>query len=202
LTITGLRTVWELRGISCLSLEEVREDRKSIVCSRMFGRPVTEFKELREAVASYLSKACLKLRKQKSLAGYVQVFIETSRFKGDSYSKSLGLKITKPTANTSDLMNHAQMLLKNLFKEGHKYKKVGIVLLDISKQSDEQYHLLFKQYSEGKSQKLMQALDCYNMNTHKPKIQFASEGFKQNWSMKQEYKSKKYTTNMNELLEI
>ena len=40
MTVVGLRTAWELRGRSCLDLELVRPDRKTLVRSRSFGERV------------------------------------------------------------------------------------------------------------------------------------------------------------------
>src|SRR5215472_17825894 len=64
MTVVGQRLLHELRGVSCLALEEIEPQRKSICCSRSFGRSVTELAELSEAVCSYLSRAAEKLRRR------------------------------------------------------------------------------------------------------------------------------------------
>ena len=81
LTIVGRRIVLELRGQSCLALEMVQEDRKQIVSSKSFGRPVYKLTELKEAVANYATRACEKLRRQKSACHVLSVFVQTNRFK-------------------------------------------------------------------------------------------------------------------------
>jgi len=45
--VVGVRTVYELRGISCYPLEQNPPAKKSITVSRMFGRPVESVKELK-----------------------------------------------------------------------------------------------------------------------------------------------------------
>ena len=60
--VVGLRTVHELRGISCLPLEQCPPPKQGITCSRSFGRPVTTLAEMREAVAAYTARAAEKLR--------------------------------------------------------------------------------------------------------------------------------------------
>lgn len=56
------RTCNELRGISCLDLEDVAPPKQQIMSSRSFGSPVETLEELREAVASYVARAAEKLR--------------------------------------------------------------------------------------------------------------------------------------------
>jgi DNA polymerase V len=74
------RTCNELRGISCLALDDIAQPKQQIMSSRSFGRPVETIEELREALASYLSRAAEKLRKQQSVSAAVYVFIQTNRF--------------------------------------------------------------------------------------------------------------------------
>jgi len=81
LTVVGLRTVHELRGVSCLPLELCSSSRKSVTVSRSFGGKVETLKELRAAVAYYVTRAGEKLRREKLAAGMLTVFIETSRFR-------------------------------------------------------------------------------------------------------------------------
>ncbi len=57
MTVTGGRAVYELRGISCMPLELVEPTRKGIAVTRSFGNPVTTWLEMREALASYATRA-------------------------------------------------------------------------------------------------------------------------------------------------
>jgi len=84
LTVTGLRTADDLREISCLELDESPAPKKSITSSRSFGQPVTELKDLREALASYVSIAAEKLRTEHRKAGCVQVYLATNSFRKDA----------------------------------------------------------------------------------------------------------------------
>ena len=47
MTVTGGRTVYELRGISCLPLELMEPTRKGIAVTRSFGAPVTSWESMR-----------------------------------------------------------------------------------------------------------------------------------------------------------
>lgn len=74
------RTVAELQGVSCLSLDDVAPPKKQIVSSRSFGHMVMAESELGEALTTYVSRAAEKLRAQCSIAGAVQIFVMTNVF--------------------------------------------------------------------------------------------------------------------------
>jgi DNA polymerase V len=95
------RTCNELRGISCLELEDIAQPKKQIMSSRSFGAPVETLAELRESVASYLATAAEKLRRQKSAAGAVYVFLLTNRFKEDEPQYNAGITVPMPDATDS-----------------------------------------------------------------------------------------------------
>ena len=109
MTVVGHRLLQELRGVSCLLLEEVEPQRKSICCSRSFGRGIAELTELREAVCSYITRAAEKLRRRKLAASYLSVFIRTNQFNADpKYSDGRGATISPATNNTLKL-NHLKL---------------------------------------------------------------------------------------------
>ena len=60
------RTAWELRGVSCLPLEQAPPPKQQIITSRSFGKLVSDLSSLRQAVSSYTATAAAKLRQQGS----------------------------------------------------------------------------------------------------------------------------------------
>ena len=80
MTINGLRTLWELRGTPCISLEEVKAPNQTIIKSRSFGAPVRTLSSLKQAVATYVTIAAETLREQKQLCGGICVWVQTSSF--------------------------------------------------------------------------------------------------------------------------
>ena len=74
------RTVLELRGIPCLDLELTQPDHKGIMVARGFGRRITEYRHIAEAVATYVSRAAEKLRRQDLAANTLTVSLRTSPF--------------------------------------------------------------------------------------------------------------------------
>lgn len=202
MTVTGLRTAWELRGIPCLTLEEISPDKKAIGCSRMFGYEVEKLAELEEAVSAYIARACVKLRGQGSLVGYLHVYVETSRFRGPYYNNSLGMCVNPPTAFTPLLMHYGKILLGHIFREGLKYKRAGVLLTDLVRDDSGQKNFFGPEYSHTRYQRLMRVMDRYNLSGAGGKIQMAAEGLGKPWFMKQARKSKRFTTRWEELLEI
>jgi nucleotidyltransferase/DNA polymerase involved in DNA repair len=122
----------ELRGVACLDFEHVTPDRKSIMASRSFGRPVTALPELREAVASYTARAAEKLRRQQLAAAHLMVFIETNRFKpGDAQGYAARpVRLPVATSDSGKLISAALAGLAAIWRDGYRYKKAGVVLLD------------------------------------------------------------------------
>ncbi|ECU6580167.1 translesion error-prone DNA polymerase V subunit UmuC, partial [Salmonella enterica subsp. enterica serovar Bareilly] len=59
------RTVRELNGESCISLEEAPPPKQQIVCSRSFGERVTTYEAMRQAVCQHAERAAEKLRGER-----------------------------------------------------------------------------------------------------------------------------------------
>ncbi len=202
MTVTGLRTAWELRGIACLTLDEIVVDKKAIACSRMFGHKVNDLAQLEEAVATYIARACVKLRRQRSLAGYLCVHIETQGYGRDCERYSLGMFIDPPSAYTPLLIQRGNFLLRNIFRRGYVYKRAGIVLTHFTKEALVQHDLFASKESDARCQRLMQAIDGYNARARGVPIHTAAEGLAKTWLMKQARKSQRFTTNWTELLVV
>lgn len=202
MTVTGLRTAMELRGISCLPLEDIPSPKKAIISSRSFGKPVSNLDELEESVACYVSRAAKKLRRQKSMARAVTIFLMTNPHKNlPQYSNSICLKLQAPTDYTPWLISKAIAGLRKIYRKGYFFKKTGVMLTDIVHQKNRQ--VSFVEFDnpdlENKSKIIMNLLDTANSKFGQGALKYASEGTKQGWSMRQKFKSKDYTTNWSEL---
>ena len=202
LTVVTLRTVWELRGTSCFSLEEVQPDKQAIATTRSFGYRVTELSEMLEAISAYTSKSAEKLRRQGSVAGFVQVYVETGRHGSQPYYyNSAGAELS-PTGDTSRLIRTSQTLVQRIFRPGLLYKSCGVFLMNLMPADNEQGGLFEEKYDGSSKQNLMAAVDEYNRKAGRGKIFMAANGLGKPWSMKQAYKSKMFTTRWDELLEV
>jgi DNA polymerase V len=201
------RTVRELQGMQCVGLDDSPSPKKEIACTRSFGHPVMELSGLTEAVTEFASRAAEKVRKQNSLASDVMVFIRTSPFRKDAqYSRSIVVPLLRPSADTGVIVQAAVMGLQAIFKQGYKYAKAGVMLLDLQSNSIVQGEL---DLEDGTTQeklieksRLMMALDTINKRFGRGTMKMASAGLDGNrrvWSMKQERRTPAYTTSWTDI---
>lgn len=204
LSVVGLRTVWELRGISCMSLEEAPSPKKSIVCSRSFGVEVKEEAEMAEAVSCYAARAAEKLRGQESVASFIEVFLCTNRFKeGPVYANALQIMLPQPTDYTPYLIHYAKYALHRIFRSGFAYKKVGIMLGGLVSNKSVQQDLFWEhKLSLEKQHRVMELMDQTNHRYGKDTLKFAAEGIAQPWKMQRKSCSPHFTTSWEDILSI
>ena len=192
------RTVCELRGESCLDLQEVVPDKQQIMSSRSFGTLVYERADLEEAVASYIAKAAEKLRAQDSLAGGVQVYIRTNVFKPEvpQYQKGVTVPLPEATADTRVLTQWAIRILRRIYRPGFGYHKAGVMLLDLVPAAKRQFALFDSRGGAGdaRSGKLMAVLDDINQRYGRQTLRLAAEGVERSWKMRRGNLSPGYTT--------
>lgn len=194
------RTCNELRGISCLALDDIEQSKQQIMSSRSFGRPVEKIEELRESIASYLSRAVEKLRKQKSVSAAVYVFIKTNRFNQDEqYSAGVTVPLHEPTDDTLTITAAALAGLQTLYRPGYRYHKAGVMLMLLSDKQIRQMSIFDDTEATKKSTALMQALDLINRDYGHGTVRSGASGFTQRWAMRTENRSPKYTTRWDEL---
>lgn len=200
------RTVLELQGTSCMALEDAPPAKKEIACTRSFGHPVTELRDVIEAVTEFASRAAEKLRKQNSLAGQILVFIRTSPFRPEAqYSRSVVVPLRRPTADTGDLVTAAVMGLSAIYRPGFKLAKAGVMLLDLQDASYQQIELDLEDDQAPNRSRLMTAMDTVNQRFGKGALHMASAGMagdKRVWAMKQERRTPGYTTRWADILEV
>jgi DNA polymerase V len=199
-----LRTVLELRGTPCLTLESSPQPKQVITTSRSFGKPVETLGELKEAVADYVSRAAEKLRCESSVAKVVTVFLMTNPFNKDpQYHKSIAVKLPEPSDSTSELLRSAHVGLEKIFRQGFRYHKAGVLLTGILPKGLTQEDLFQKDPSRRRrSESLMRALDQVNARLGSGALVFAAEGTHKAWRMKSERRSQRYTTRWEELMEV
>jgi len=203
LTSVGHKTVLELRGYSCIEMDEAPAKKKSILVSRSFSKQVTDLNELKEAVSSYLTRATEKLRRQRSVAGYLMVFLNTNRFKdGPQYNSSRATTLMPPTAYTPFMIKQAMELLEDLYLPGFEYKKAGVMLADIISEEDVPLSFMETNYLDDKRKDLMDVLDQINGKHGRDTLFFASSGVQNDWQMKRARLSPQYTTRWSDLIKV
>ncbi len=198
LSIVGQRTVWELRGTPCIEMEEAPSAKQSILVSRSFGQPVTTLSDLEEAITTYAAKSAEKVRAQETLASFLQVFIETSHHSKEAYySNSATATLPEPTAYTPYLVTTSKALLRAIFREGHCYKRAGVLLGELVPEKSYQRDLFAPNRAlTTKQTRLMEVVDA--LNSKKKQIRLANEKTG-SWQGKKDFLTPRYTTCWDEL---
>ncbi|MDD2759696.1 MAG: DUF4113 domain-containing protein [Methylomonas sp.] len=196
------RIVDEVRGVSCIALEEMPAPKKQIMTSRSFGEKLTEFDDLRAAITHFATRSAEKCRQQGLATHALLVFIQTSPFDTNpQYSNSATTTFEVPTNDSSKMVAAALQGLKRIYRSGFHYQKAGVLLPDLWAEGVVQTSL-FDTDHNARSDKLMAALDDINRRHGKQAIRYASEAISTRWHMRQQFKSPSYTTSIKELWTI
>ncbi|WP_370965072.1 Y-family DNA polymerase [Enterobacter wuhouensis] len=198
------RTVRELRGEPCLELEEFAPAKQEIVCSRSFGDRVTEYEPMRQAICAYATRGAEKLRGEHQYCRHISAFVKTSPFAPNEpyYGNSASVSLLIPTQDTRDIITAATRCLNVIWKDGHRYQKAGIMLGDFFSQGIAQLNLFDENAPRADSDTLMEVLDRLNAKKGKGTLFFAGQGIQQQWQMKREMLSPRYTTRFSDLLKV
>jgi len=201
MSVVGLRMYKELNGIPSLEME-ITKPKKNIATTRSFDVMYTEIDQLKERVLTFATSCAEKLRKQDSACNAVMVFIHTNGFRKElpQYTRSILVQIPYPTSSSIEIGKYALIGLQKIFRKGYKYKKAGVIVMDITPENPTQINMF--ENSNPKHKMLMKAVDNINGIYGTGKIKLAGQDLKKTWKMKQERLSQRYTTNINELIEI
>ena len=203
MTVTGVRTWKELRGESCISIEELPH-KKSICTSRSFAEQgLNKLAEVEEAIANFAAQCSRKLREQHTVCSSMTVFAHTSRFRQDlpqSYIYQT-VNLIVPSNDQQELVSLAVKTLRANWKDGdgYFYKKAGVILWGICRDNAIQTNL-FDQVDREKQAALAKAIDAINRKNGHNKIRVAVQGDEKGWQLKREYISKQYTTNLDDVI--
>ena len=203
--VVGVRLIKELRGEHAIEMKDALEKKKMIATTRMFGSTVTELTDIKEAVATYAARAAEKLRRQHGAASVISTFlvsqekIDGPRFKHGP-TVSAYTTLPEPTSLTNELIKPAVRMAEQLFQQGKKYKKAGVILSGIVPDDAIQANLFESHKSIGRF--LMEQIDNINFSMRGDVVKFASSGTKRDWKMRQAFHSPRYTTRWKELCEV
>jgi DNA polymerase V len=200
--VVGLRLQRELQGYSCLPLVRLPPAKQETCVSRSFRRPLNSAHELREAVATYLSRAAEKLRSQRQRAGAITVFVRTSPFHGQPfYSNAASVRLAVASDDTGVLLAAALPLVEQLFRPHRPLQKAGVLLQDLRSREQLQHHLFVPQgeVEQRRREALMATVDALNRRYGRGAIQWAACGLHPGWTMRRSRLSRAATTRLAEL---
>jgi DNA polymerase V len=204
--VMGLRLLRELKGNDSVPMKEELLTKKVIATTRMFGEPITDLKSIKEAVATYVSRAAEKLRRQHCAAQEMSVFIIAKKENYNTkyyHGSTLSSYVTLPAATslTHQLIKPALILVERLFEEGRIYKKAGVILSKIVPDTAVQGNL-FVPETTNKNRMLMSVMDNINFSQRDDILKYAAAGTTRDWKMQQNFRSPKYTSRWDQLCKV
>ena len=209
LTVNGLRLAYELRGMPCKLLETDVPAKKAICSAPSFGRLVPDLDTISQALLTHLSRAAEKLRKQDSAAGAITVFLHTNRHRktpgngqpARQYYNSRTVELPHPSSSTSELGGYAVAALREIFRFGYNYQKVGVILSGLVPAGHRQ-PALFTAGPDERLATLATVIDRVNARHGRDRIRLAGAGFDPSWHHKRQWMSPRYTTQWPEIIRV
>ena len=201
--IVAMKTAMELRGSTYFRLGQTPDQRKTLLRSRSFAKPVTTWQEVSEAIASHATRAAEKLRNEELVASVLKVFFHTSLFNHQKprHSAHATIELIPPTNITHTIIKAALGAARPIWREGFEYKRAGIYLLELSK-GHVQESLFDSQEEKIRNNQMMSVLDTVNANMGSGTLHFAATGFTKVMQMRQLQRSPRYTTHWDELPQV
>lgn len=199
-SIVGLRLYKDLNGEPTLQLDEVK-NRKAIATTRSLKYMTSDYEILRERIATFAIACAEKLRTENAVANIVYVFLRTNKVRLDLKQHNANIALSLPYASDSNLTisQYAIKALQTIFKPGYKYKKLGVILMGITPNTNRQLNMF--SYENPKHISLMKAIDHTN-KTCGDTLRLASQDLDKKWKMKQDRLSPCYTTNWNDIITV
>ena len=196
------RIVSELNGVACLELDDVPHDKQQIICSRSFGMLPSSLDDLEQAAIAYTTRAVEKLRQQHSIAGALHIYVRTNphRTQDRQYQQGILVPLDDPSDDTRTFCKAALHGLRQIYRTGYAYQKVGVMLAEIMPAGERPRTLFDDDAARERSKSLMTTLDRINRRMGSGTLRLLGEGANQSWAMRRESSSRRYTTEWDGLL--
>lgn len=195
------RTIRELKGQSCISLDDPEIPSKRILSSRSFASALNNIEIIKQAIIFHVNRAHQRLSKQQQLCAVIHVSLY-EKVALPPYKKACSTVIGLEYA-TDDLMLLTKSALQQidvLFKENLKYVKVAVMF---SALHEKRHHIndlwhpvqLIQQRDE-----LMDTLSSMKQKFGSDCIQVGYYSKDNTWKMRQQNLSPRYTTRWSDIL--
>ena len=186
--INLVRTQQELMGHDCVSINPVTIAHKSIMNSRTFGHVLKKKRDISDAVLSFAQSCAAQLRRERSAALTVTVYVRSDHFRKDLpfYSNSCSVRMQTHTASTIEIAQHALIAFNSIFRDEYFYRKAGVMVTDIIPVNEMQLNI-FNAEQEVKHSRLMTAVDDINRRYGSKQIMLAPTLTKGEWAPQQNH---------------
>ncbi|MFC3282444.1 Y-family DNA polymerase [Litchfieldella rifensis] len=193
------RTARELAGMPCLQPQELETPRRSVLCSRSFGKPLGDPGDIRAALRHRCQRAGEKLRRGDLQARTLGVFLRTNSSPSMPQSRtSAWADLPFPSADTLLLNRFAQALLARLWHPGMAYHKLGVMLGDLVPRRHHQPSL-FDGSDPLRQERLMATWDSIRQRFGYEALTLGVQAASAAWQMQSRRRSPCYTTRWRDL---
>lgn len=194
------KTILELNGRPCGEIN-AEETQHTITFSRSFENEISQYERLKEILSEFVDNACIRLRRQNSIALGISIFIASNRFKlqQPQYYNSTTVTLPQASCNTAKFIKAMISGLNKIYRPNIFYKRAGVTLLGIEDINSSQIDFWEDQSASEKEQKLMRAFDAINAKLGQKSIFFGGQPILERLCAKQQFKSQRYTTSWSEL---
>jgi len=185
----GARTVLELNGVPCLSMEVTERSNKSIAHTRTFGGAVSDFNEIKKAIIYFTTRVLEKMRWNGLVTKTVTVFLQTDRFRPVpfKYFNAYSYRSVYYSDVTSEIYRWVNICLEKIFRPGFYYRKAGVILTDLV--SPEKIpRRLFGQRDFERRHNLSKVIDEVNFRYGRDVVRFAALEDDGGWQGKSEHR--------------
>ncbi len=186
--INLVRTQQELMGHDCVSINPITIAHKSIMNSRTFGHVLKKKRDISDAVLSFAQSCAAQLRRERSAALTVTVYVRGDHFRKDLpfYSNSCSVRMQTHTASTIEIAQYALIAFNSIFRDEYFYRKAGVMVTDIIPVNEMQLNI-FNAEQEVKHSRLMTAVDDINRRYGSKQIMLAPTLTKGEWAPQQNH---------------
>lgn len=213
--VTGVRTWRELQGDSCIDTV-LTGSKQSICTSRSFDGMVSEKGQLEMFISNYAAHCAQKLRAQHSVCSLLTCFLQTNHFREDlaQYDVGFTVSLATPASSTIEVVQAALRAFRICFRPGYQYKRAGVIVSGISSDSAVQLDLFDSLTPEQRSKlnRVSEVIDTINRRMGNDTLLLGVQQFPTDPTtgkmhrfkdmIRHDYRSRCYTTNMDEILVV
>lgn len=200
-SVIGERLVRELKGQSCMPLEQIEQSQKMISATRTFGEDTNQIHVVESALASFVAQAANRLRRQNLATSKLSIFVTTNRHKTGYKRIYKEMRFSEPTVDTGQLTASAVELFGLVHNPNDQYHRAGVTLSGLSPAEHLQVDLFGTISDERFSKNIarMKAVDKINAKHGPAFIRTAAEDLSKSWEPKHNLRSPRYTTQWDDL---
>ena len=203
--VTLAQTVTELQGTQAFGYDDFNGPVKRVAFSRSFNLPTESEQVIRESLLHYTAVAVEKLRKLHQSASCIYIY---AHYAAEYHQETLPsgycghlAAFPRPLSDHPGMIRIFEPEIRRIIVPGRRAVKTGVILFGLENDEDAAPDL-FADPGEKKNAALTAAMDKINRQFGRDSVFLMGEGIKREWSMRQEFLSKHFTTDWQQLLTV